>query len=148
MCRPDYYDRYAFCCDETEVGSRSCAGSAKFCTNMALNPLMNAFACPYSYGYCGAGSSEIVMHPENRNNLKIEISNDLYVDTETCYYVFSVPASSLDEENMRYFFDIEMYEMTNVVISINNGTSLETANDPITVSFLTGTRFQFTAENN
>lgn len=88
------------------------------------------------------------MHPENRNNLKIEISNALYVDQETCYYVFSVPTSSLDEENMRYFFDIELYEMSNVVISINNGTSLETANDPIEVGFLTGTRFQFTAENN
>ena len=49
---------------------------------------------------------------------------------------------------MRYFWDIEIQDLTNVVITINNGTSLETAADPITVSFSTGYRFQFTAENN
>ena len=38
--------------------------------------------------------------------------------------------------------------MTNVLINLNNGTSLETANGPITVSFSTGYRFQYTAENN
>jgi hypothetical protein len=81
------------------------------------------------------------MHPVDRNNLKIEISNRLFVDTETCYYIFSVPSSSLDEINFRYFWDIEIYELTNVVIQINNGTALETANDPITVAFSTGYRF-------
>lgn len=49
---------------------------------------------------------------------------------------------------MRYFWDVDIKELTNVVITINNGTALETANDPITVSFSTGYRFQFTAENN
>jgi hypothetical protein len=49
---------------------------------------------------------------------------------------------------MRYFWDVEIKELTNVVITINNGTALETANDPITVSFSSGYRFQFTAENN
>ena len=34
------------------------------------------------------------------------------------------------------------------MIQINNGTSLYAANDPIQVSFTTGYRFQFTAENN
>lgn len=109
---------------------------------------MNAFACPYSYNYCGAKSSEIVMHPVNRNNIEIEISNRFFIDSETCYYQFSVPTSDLDEENMRYFWDLEIQELTNVVITINNGTSLETAADPITVSFTTGYKFQFTAENN
>ena len=32
---------------------------------------------------------------------------------------------------MRYFWDIEIKEMSNVVIQINNGTSLYAANDPI-----------------
>lgn len=109
---------------------------------------MNAFACPYSYGYCGAKTSEIVMHPTKRNNIAIEISNRLFVDEETCYYQFSVPSSDMDMENMKYFWDIEIKEITNVVITINNGTSIETAADPITVSFSTGYRFQFTAENN
>lgn len=95
VCRPGYYDRYAFCCDETEVGSRSCGGSDVFCSTESLNPVMNAFACPYSYGYCGASSSELVMHPTKRNNLKIEISNRLFQDSETCYYVFSVPTKDL-----------------------------------------------------
>ena len=115
---------------------------------MSQNALMNAFACPYSYGYCGAKTSEIVMHPEKRNNIAIEISNRLFLDEETCYYQFSVPSSDMDSENMRYFWDIEIKELTNVVITINNGTALNTAADPITVSFSTGYRFQFTAENN
>ena len=148
MCRPNYYDRYAFCCDETEIGSRACGGTDVFCTTMSQNALMNAFACPYSYGYCGAKTSEIVMHPVNRNNIAIEISNRLFIDDESCYYQFSVPSADLDSENMRYFWDVEIQDLTNVVITINNGTSLETAADPITVSFSTGYRFQFTAENN
>ena len=102
---------------------------------------MNAFACPYSYSYCGASSNEIVMNPIKRNNIAVEIQNDLFVNGETCYYVFSMPISDLDQENMRYFWDVEIIEMTNVVIALNNGTSLQTANDPITVSFSTGYRF-------
>jgi len=148
VCRPNYYDRYSFCCDETEIGSRSCGGTDVFCTTMAQNSLMNAFACPYSYGYCGAKTSEINMHPTKRNNIAIEISNRLYIDAETCYYQFSVPTSDLDTDKMRYFWDVNIDEMTNVVTTINNGTSLLTANDPITVGFTTGYRFQFTAENN
>ena len=96
VCRPNYYDRYAFCCDETEIGSRACGGTDVFCTTMSQNALMNAFACPYSYGYCGAKTSEIVMHPVNRNNIAIEISNRLFIDDETCYYQFSVPSADLD----------------------------------------------------
>ena len=148
VCRPNYYDRYSFCCDETEIGTRTCGGQDVFCTTMSQNALMNAFACPYSYGYCGAKTSEIVMHPTNRNNIAIEISNRLFVNEETCYYQFSVPTTDLDSENMRYFWDVEIKELTNVVITINNGTALDTAADPITVSFSTGYRFQFTAENN
>ena len=49
---------------------------------------------------------------------------------------------------MRYFWDIIFDETQNVQVSINNGTSLETADDPIVVSFATGNRFQFTAEDN
>ena len=26
VCRPNYYDRYSFCCDETEIGTRTCGG--------------------------------------------------------------------------------------------------------------------------
>ena len=148
VCRPSFYERYAYCCDETEIGSRSCGGPDAFCTTESLNLVMNAFACPYSFGYCGASSSELVMHPVTRNNLKIEISNRLFVDAETCYYIFSVPTSDIDLENYRYFWDIEIYELTNVIIQINNGTALETANDPISVGFSTGYRFQYTAESN
>ena len=116
VCRPSFYERYAYCCDETEIGSRSCGGPDAFCTTESLNPVMNAFACPYSAGYCGASSSEIVMNPVNRNNLKIEISNRLFIDTETCYYIFSVATKDLDQEDFRYFWDIEIYDLTNVVI--------------------------------
>ena len=48
------------------------------------------------------------MHPSKRNNLKIEISNRLYVDTETCYYVFKADPSELDS-NFKYFWDIDFY---------------------------------------
>lgn len=141
VCRPNYYDRYSFCCDETEIGSRSCGGSDVFCTSNALNSLLNPFACPYSFGYCGSKTSEIVMHPTKRNNIAIEISNRLFIDEETCYYQFSVPTSDLDSKKMRYFWDVNIEELSNVVITINNGTSLMTADDPITVGFTTGYRF-------
>ena len=88
------------------------------------------------------------MHPETRNNIAVEIANSLYVDGETCYYVFSVPTSDLDQENYRYFWDLEVSQITNVDMFINNGTSLAAANDPIAVSLSTGYRFQFTAEDN
>ena len=114
---------------------------------MSLNPVINSFACPYSSGYCGAKNSELIMHPTTRNNLKIEISNRLYVDTETCYYVFKVNSEELDA-NFKYFWDIDFYLQRNIVAQLNNGTSLFTANDPITVSGNTGTRFQYEAENN
>ena len=69
------------------------------------------------------------------------------MDTETCYYVFNVDPSELDS-NFKYFWDIDFYLQTNIVAQLNNGTSLFTANDPITVSGNTGTRFQYEAENN
>ena len=109
---------------------------------------MQQFACPYSYGYCGSRTSEVELHPIRRNNLKIEISNYLFQNSNTCYYVFYVPNSSLDMVNMRYFYDIEITNVTNVNIQINNGTSFETANDPVKVTFRSGYRFQYTAENN
>ena len=109
---------------------------------------MRAFACPYSYNYCGASSSEIVMHPTRRNNIAVEISNRLFIDSETCYYTFSVPTSDLDTEKMRYFWDVEISKNTNVDIIINNGTSYETGGDSIQVSFSTGYKFQYFAENN
>ena len=140
-CRPKYYDRYSFCCDATEVGSLSCGGQEVFCSNMALVPSMKTFACPYSYGYCGASSHEIELHPERRNNIRLEISNRLFTSGETCYYVFFVPTSSLDTKRMRYFFDINVTNMTNVDIVINNGTSLQTAGDSVTVGFRSGYRF-------
>ena len=141
VCRPNYYDRYSYCCDATEVGTRSCGGSDVFCTSDALNPLVNAFTCPYSYGYCGSKTSEIIMHPTTRNNIAIEISNRLFIDAETCYYQFRVPTSDLDTKEMRYFWDVNVGQMTNTIITINNGTSLLTADDPITVGFTTGYRF-------
>ena len=81
---------------------------------MSLNPVINSFACPYSSGYCGAKNSELIMHPTTRNNLKIEISNRLYVDTETCYYVFKVNSEELDA-NFKYFWDIDFYLQRNIV---------------------------------
>ena len=141
VCRADYYDRYAYCCDATEVGSRSCGGPTAFCQSNSLNPTIETFACPYSAGFCGASSSDLVMHPTTRNSLKIEISNRLFVDTTSCYYVFSVPTDVLDLVDTRYFWDVEFYERTNVIIQLNNGTSLFTANDPITVSTAAGNRY-------
>jgi len=84
---------------------------------------MKNYACPYSYGYCGARTSEIELHPTRRNNLKIEISNYLFTNGETCYYMLYVPNSSLDMVNMRYFYDVEISNMTNVAIKMNNGTN-------------------------
>ena len=115
---------------------------------MSLNPVLDSFACPYNSGFCGASNSALIMHPTKRNNLKIEISNRLYVDTETCYYVFSVKSGDMKNKNFKYFFDIDFYERTSCIIQLNNGTSLFTANDPITVSGTTGSRFQYEAENN
>ena len=102
---------------------------------------MRAFACPYSNSYCGASSSEIVMHPTRRNNIAVEISNRLFVDSETCYYTFSVPTSDLDMENMRYFWEVDITEDTNVDVIINNGTSYATGGDSIAVGFTTGYKF-------
>ena len=81
------------------------------------------------------------MHPTRRNNLKLEIQNRLFVDSETCYYTFFAPTSNLDTDNMRYFYDVEVLNMTNVDMLISNGTSYETANDTVKVSFSTGYRF-------
>ena len=147
VCRSETYDRYAYCCDETEIGSRACGGTTAFCDSMSLNPVIDSFACPYSSGYCGASSSELIMHPTTRNNLKIEISNRLFVDAATCYYVFSVKSSTLNK-NFKYFWDIEFYTRENVIVQLNNGTDLFGANDPITVSGTTGSRFQYEAEDN
>lgn len=88
------------------------------------------------------------MHPTRRNNLKLEISNRLFVNGETCYYAFFVPLSSLDTEKMRYFYDIEFQDLANVEITINNGTSLQKAKDTVKVGFSSGYRFQYTAEDN
>ena len=115
---------------------------------MALNPVMETLACPYTYKYCGASANEFILHPTRRNNIKIEIQNYLFVDPETCYYSFTAPNSYLSDENMAYFWDIEITERTNTRVSLNNGTSLFDANDPIVVSTDTGSRFQYTAENN
>lgn len=96
VCRAENYDRFAYCCNVAEVGSRGCGGSSAFCSSNSLNPTIDNYACPYSSTYCGASSSELVMHPNTRNNLKIEISNRLFLDTETCYYVFSMNLAGLD----------------------------------------------------
>ena len=80
-CRPTFYDRYAFCCDETEIGTRACGGGEVFCSGTSDGGAsLNPFACPYGSRYCGAGSSELEMHPENRNALAIEIENRLFQD--------------------------------------------------------------------
>ena len=42
---------------------------------------------------------------------------------------------------MRYFWDVEISDMVNIEVKINNGTSLETADDAISVSYRTGYRF-------
>ena len=42
---------------------------------------------------------------------------------------------------MRYFYDVEVLNMTNVDMLISNGSSYETANDTVKVSFSTGYRF-------
>ena len=88
------------------------------------------------------------MHPDRRNNIAVEISNRLFVDTETCYYTFSVPTSDLDMENMRYFWEVDITDDTNVDVIINNGTSYATGGDSIAVGFTTGYKFQYFAENN
>ena len=148
MCRATYYDRYAYCCDESELGTRKCVGSQAFCSSDALNAVMGYYACPYSSGYCGASTSEIIMHPIDRNNLRIAISNKYWVDAETCYYHFYALDSSMDTTTTAYFWDITINDYSNCVIQLNNGTDLFSANDPITVSTSTGNRFQYTAEQN
>ena len=76
---------------------------------------MQYYACPYSYNYCGASSSEIEMHPETRSNIRLEIANYLYISGETCYYEFFVADESLDLEYFAYYWDIEFTTRDNVV---------------------------------
>ena len=74
VCKNFAYERYSYCCDEVEIGTLSCGGKTNvFCSNKAPNTAMRTFACPYSVGYCGAKTSELIMHPTRRNNLKLEI---------------------------------------------------------------------------
>lgn len=148
-CRPTFYDRYSFCCDEDEVGTRGCGGSEVFCSGTsdggaALNP----FACPYASRYCGAGASELEMHPENRNALAIEIENRLFQDQSLCYYQVFVNDQNLDEANNAYYWDITFENLLNVEVAISNGTSFESAGDTVTVGFSSGYRFQYEAPRN
>ena len=47
-CRQTYYDRYAFCCDPSEVGTRSCGGEDVYCSTDPVSMfLKNTFSCPY-----------------------------------------------------------------------------------------------------
>ena len=86
-CRPTFYDRYAFCCDESEIGTRACGGNEVFCSGTSDGGAsLNPFACPYASRYCGAGASELEMHPENRNAIAVEIENRLFQDQSLCYY--------------------------------------------------------------
>ena len=69
---------------------------------------MLPFACPYNANYCGSSTSQLTMHPKDRNFLKLNIENDLYVSGETCYYEFVVPDAALDRGAYRYFWDLEI----------------------------------------
>ena len=77
---------------------------------------MNPFSCPYENNYCGASSSELEMHPESRNNLVVDIANTQFQDGALCYYQVFVRDGSLDENNNRYFWDIEFQSLTNVIV--------------------------------
>ena len=138
----------SYCCNQNEVGSLTCGGKGAFCSKQSKNPTVDYFACPYSYTYCGAKTSELIMHPDRRNNLRIEISNTLFVNAETCYYVFQVPSSDLDLETSLYFWEIEVTERKFIQMTLNNGTNLFEADGSIVVSTETGNKFQYSAENN
>lgn len=86
------------------------------------------------------------MHPTDRNFLKLNISNALYVAGETCYYEIIVPNAALDRLNYRYFWDVEIKEQTNCNIYISDGRSLDTASGTKEVDIATGYRFQYEAE--
>ena len=109
---------------------------------------MKPFACPYTPEYCGSSSSQLIMHPIDRNYLKLKIENDLYVSGETCYYEFLVSDKDLNKLEYRYFWDVEIFQQTNVDIFVSNGRNLETANNTKTVDDKTGYRFQYEAESN
>ena len=81
------------------------------------------------------------MHPEDRNYLKLNIENDLYISGETCYYEFLVPDQALDKANYRYFWDVEISVQNNCDIFVSSGRSLETADNTQTVDYITGYRF-------
>ena len=109
---------------------------------------MKPFACPYSPKYCGSSTSQLIMHPKNRNFLKLQIENDLYLDGETCYFEVQVSDADLDKAAYRYFWDIEIIKQTNVDIYASNGRSIDTANNTKTADDITGYRFQYEAESN
>ena len=109
---------------------------------------MQQFTCPYNRKFCGASSSAIAMHPELRNNIVVEIENYLFVSTSLCYYQFYVPESDLDMVNNRYFFEVEFDRITHTDVFLMNGTESSTANEPISVNFFSGYKFQYEAENN
>ena len=139
----------AYCCTEDEIGEEKyCKGSDKFCTDDDTSDGMKLFACPYSPTYCGSSSSQLIMHPTNRNYLKLQIQNDLYITGETCYYEFLVPDQDLDKINYRYFWDVEIFEQTGVDIFVSSGRDLDTADDTEEVDSDTGYRFQYEAESN
>ena len=108
---------------------------------------MYALSCPYQKNYCGATSSEIIMHPIDRNNILIDIKNYRFIDKSVCYYQLYVPEKDMDTENYNYYMDIQFKKLTNVITMMNNGTSFFTANDPISVTFSTGYDFTYDIGN-
>ena len=147
-CRPTFYDRYAFCCEPSEVGSRGCGGDEVFCSDAPASGSMSPFSCPYENNYCGASSSELEMHPETRNNVVVDIANSQFQEGALCYYQVFVRDGSLDEDNNRYFWDVEFQSLSTVTVALSNGTTFATAGDSVSVSFFTGYRFQYEAPRN
>ena len=87
------------------------------------------------------------MHPTDRNFLKLQIENNLFVTGETCYYEFLVTGQAFDKLNYRYFWDVEFSQQTNCDIFISYGRSLSTADSTETVDIESQNRYQAEAES-
>ena len=95
---------------------------------------MQVFSCPYDSGTCGLKSSLIKLYPE-RPTASFSLSNYKFVNNAICYYEISVSNSTLDLKNYNYTLKLTFDTVTNVGISLNNGTNYFDADDPLSVGF-------------
>ena len=74
-------------------------------------------------------SSEVEMHPEERNVVTISNEDSQFYNTARCYYQVFVDEESLDLENKDYFFNVKLIKLTNTSLTIVAGTEYASADE-------------------